>query len=121
MPNHSMKRRSRWTTLRSATRRGHGGASPTDGRNRRRAVPPDLDGAAEAVEAVENFIGGEAGESGRSRVGAAAETAWSIHNGYADAFPWNQTASAILEDFSDRLSAIVGQVDALDCRKAIGR
>ena len=33
MPHRSMKRPSRSTTLRSATRRGHGGASPTDGRS----------------------------------------------------------------------------------------
>ena len=52
------------------------------------AVPPDLDGAAEAVEAVETLHEAVmAGEPGRSRVTAAAETAWAIRDRYADAFP----------------------------------
>jgi hypothetical protein len=52
------------------------------------ALPPDLDGAAEAVEAAETLH--EAvmdGEPGRSRAAAAAETAWSIRTRYADEFP----------------------------------
>jgi hypothetical protein len=89
------------------------------------AVPPDLDGAAEAVEAVETVH--EAvmdGESGRSRVGEAAETAWAIRDRYAAAFPLPPDRIAgILEDLGDRLGAIYqAEVDALDLTaQAIGR
>ena len=89
------------------------------------AVPPDLDGAAEAVEAVERLH--EAvmdGESGRSRVSAAAETAWAIRDRYADAFPLPpDRVAAILEDLGDRIAAIhQAEVDALDITAhAIGR
>ncbi len=89
------------------------------------AVPPDLDGAADAVEAVETVH--EAvmdGESGRSRVAAAAATAWSIRNRYADAFPLPpDRIAAILEDLGERLAAIhQAEVDALDLTaRAIGR
>jgi len=89
------------------------------------AVPPDLDGAAEAVEAVETLHEAVmAGESGRSRVGAAAETAWAIRDRYADAFPLPpDRIAAILEDIADRLGAIYqAEVDALDMTaQAIGR
>ena len=89
------------------------------------AVPPDLDGAAEAVEAVETLHEAVmAGESGRSRVSAAAETTWAIRDRYADAFPLQpDRMAAILEDLSDRLSAIYqAEVDALEMTaKAIGR
>jgi hypothetical protein len=89
------------------------------------AVPPDLDGAAEAVEAVETLHeAAMAGEQGRSGVGEAAETAWAIRNRYADAFPLppDRTA-AILEDLGDRLGAIYqAEVAALDVTaRAIGR
>jgi Domain of unknown function (DUF4872) len=89
------------------------------------AVPPDLDGAAEAVEAVENLHDAVmAGESGRSRVGAASETAWSIRDRYADAFPLPpHRIAAILEDLGEQLGAIYqAEVDALDMTaRAIGR
>ena len=52
------------------------------------AVPVDLEDAAEAVEAVETLHEAVmAGEPGRSRVSAAAETAWENRDRYADAFP----------------------------------
>ncbi len=81
------------------------------------AVPPDLDGAAEAVEAVETLH--EAvmvGESGRPRVAAAAEIAWAIRDRYADAFPLPpDRIAAILEDLGDRIGAIYqAELDALD-------
>ena len=89
------------------------------------AVPPDLDGAADAVEAVESLhVAAMAGEEGRSRVAAAAETAWAIRDRYADAFPLPpDRVAAILEDLRDRLGAIYqAEVDALDVTaQAIGR
>jgi hypothetical protein len=89
------------------------------------AVPPDLDGAAEAVEAVEALHAGVmAGESGRSHVDAAAETAWAIRDRYADSFPLPPDRIAvILKDLGDRLGAIYqAEVDALDMvARAIGR
>jgi Butirosin biosynthesis protein H, N-terminal/Domain of unknown function (DUF4872) len=89
------------------------------------AVPPDLDGAAEAVEAVETLHEAVmAGEPGRSRAVAAAETAWAIRDRYADAFPLPpDRIAAILEDLGDRIAAIhQAEVDALAMTaRAIGR
>ncbi len=88
------------------------------------AVPPDLDGAADAVEAVETLHEAVmAGEPGRSRVTAAAETAGAIRDRYADAFPLPpDRIRAILEDLGDRLGAIYGaEVAALEVTaRAIG-
>jgi hypothetical protein len=89
------------------------------------AVPPDLDGAAEAVEAVETLHEAVmAGEEGRGRVTAAAETAWAMRDRYADAFPLPpDRVAAILEDLGDRIGAIYeAEVDALEVTaQAIGR
>ena len=89
------------------------------------AVPPDLEGAAEAVEAVETLHEAVmAGEEGRSRVDVAAATAWSIRERYADAFPLPpDRVAAILEDLGDRIRAIhEAEVDALEVTaRAIGR
>jgi hypothetical protein len=89
------------------------------------AVPPDLDGAAEAVEAAESLHEAVmAGEAGRSQVSAAAETVWTIRGRYADAFPLPpERVEAILGDIGDRLGAIhAAEVDALAMTaRAVGR
>lgn len=89
------------------------------------AVPPDLDGAAEAVEAVETLHEAVlAGEAGRSRARASAQTARAIRERYADAFPLPAgRIAAILEDLGGRLRAIYeAEVDALAVTaRAIGR
>jgi hypothetical protein len=89
------------------------------------AVPPDLDGAAEAVEAVETLHEAAMdGEPGRSRVAAAAETAWAIRDRYAGAFPLPpERIGAILEDLGERVGAIhQAEVNALEVTaQAIGR
>ncbi len=65
-----------------------------------------------------------AGEQGRSRANAAAETLWAIRDRYADTFPLPpDRIAAILEDLGDRIGAIYdAEVDALDrTAQAIGR
>jgi hypothetical protein len=89
------------------------------------AVPPDLDGAAEAAEAAETLHEAVmAGESGRSRAIRAAETAWAIRDRYAEEFPLpSDRIEAILGDLGERLGAIhQAEVDALEMTaQAIGR
>jgi hypothetical protein len=89
------------------------------------AVPPDLDGAADAAEAVERLH--EAvmeGEPGRVRARSAAAAAWSIRDRYADAFPLPaDRVEAILADLGERLRAIYeAEREALEVTaRAIGR
>ena len=89
------------------------------------AVPADLDGAAEAVEAAETLHEAVmAGEAGRQQVRAAAATLRSIQDRYADAFPLPpDRVAAILRDLGDRLRDIhAAEVDALEeTASAIGR
>jgi hypothetical protein len=89
------------------------------------AVPADLDGAAEAVEAAETLHEAVmAGEAGRSRAATAADTLWEIRDRYADAFPLPpDRIAAILEDLGERVGAIhEAEVEALDVTaRAIGR
>ncbi len=89
------------------------------------AVPPDLDGAAEAVDAAEQIHEAVmAGESGRPRVAAAAETARTIGDRYADSFPLPPDRVAeILHDLGDRLGGIYeAEVDALTLTaRAVGQ
>jgi hypothetical protein len=89
------------------------------------AVPPDLDGAADAVEAVETLHEAVmAGEPGRVRVRAAADTAWSIRERYEGAFPLpGERVDAILQDLGDRVMAIhAAEIAALEATaKALSR
>jgi len=55
---------------------------------------------------------------------AAAETAWTIRERYADAFPLPpERIAAILDDLGNRIGGIYGaEIDALDVTaRAIGR
>lgn len=89
------------------------------------AVPFDLDGAAEAVDAIKTLhAAAMAGEPGRARVRAAAATAWTIRDRYAETFPLPPDRIAvILDDLGDRLDAIhEAEVAALGVTaRAIGR
>jgi hypothetical protein len=89
------------------------------------AVPPDLEGAAEAVDAIEAVHDAAMdGEPGRARVLEAADTVWAIRGRYADAFPLPpDRIETILDDLGDRLAAIhQAEVDALEVTaRAIGR
>jgi hypothetical protein len=88
-------------------------------------VPPDLDGAAEAVDAVETLHDAVlAGEPGRARVTAASEIAWAIRQRYIDEFPLpDERVAEIFADLGDRVDSIyAAEVDALDITaRAIGR
>lgn len=89
------------------------------------AVPPDLDGALEAVEASEALHEAVmAGEEGRSAAVAAAETVWTIRDRYADDFPLPpDRIAAILDDLGGRIAEIYqAELHALDATaRAIGR
>lgn len=89
------------------------------------AVPPDLDDAAKAVEAVETLHEAVmAGEPGRSTAVAAAETVWAIGDRYADDFPLPaDRIGSILEDLGARIAEIHrAEIDALEVTaRAIGR
>ena len=89
------------------------------------AVPPDLDGAAEAVDAVETLHDAvRAGEPGRARVTAASEITWAIRQRYVDEFPLSdERVALIFADLGDRVAAIyAAEVDALEATaRAIGQ
>ena len=89
------------------------------------AVPPDLDGADDAVEAVEALRGAvNDGEAGRARVRAAAETAWAIRARFADSFPLPQDrVDEILRGLGEQLAGIYEvEVDAVEATaRAIAR
>lgn len=89
------------------------------------AIPSDLDGAAEAVEAVETLHDAVMdGEPGRARAAHAAETVHAIRERHADAFPLPaDRLDAILGDLARRIAAIhEAEVDALAATaRAIGR
>ena len=80
------------------------------------AVPSDLDGADNAVEAVETVRSAvNDGEAGRTRVRAAADTAWEIRARYAESFPLPaDRIDEILRDLGDQLTRIYqAEVDAV--------
>jgi hypothetical protein len=89
------------------------------------AVPSDLQGAAEAVEAAEALHDAVMdGESGRSRVLAAAQTMREIQDQYADSVPLPaDRIQALLEDLGARIGEIYqAEIDALDLTaRAMGR
>ena len=81
------------------------------------AVPPDLDGAAEAVEAVERLRAAVSdGEAGRKRVRKAADSAWQVRARYAEAFPLPAgRIDEILSDLGTKLVQIHDlEVDAVE-------
>jgi hypothetical protein len=80
------------------------------------AVPPDLDGADNAVEGAETVRSAvNDGETGRTRVRAAADTAWEIRARYAESFPLPaDRIDEILRGLGDQLTGIYqAEVDAL--------
>jgi Butirosin biosynthesis protein H, N-terminal/Domain of unknown function (DUF4872) len=89
------------------------------------AVPPDLDGAADAADAAETLHQAVMdGEPGRERASVAAQTVWAIRERYVDAFPLPpDRIQAIFEDLGERLEAIhQAEVDAHErTARAIGR
>jgi hypothetical protein len=72
------------------------------------AVPPDLDGAADAVEALETLRDAvQDGDAGRERVLRAADTAWAIRARCAESFPLPaERIDAILSDLGTQLAGI---------------
>jgi hypothetical protein len=89
------------------------------------AVPPDLDGALEAVAAAEALHEAVmAGERGRASAATAASTLWETRSRYADAFPLPpDRIDELFADLGGRLAEIhASEVDALaSTADAIGR
>ena len=81
------------------------------------AVPPDLDGADDAVEGAETIRSGvNDGEAGRARVRAAADAVWAVRARYAESFPLPaDRIDEILRGLGDQLSGIhQAEVDAVE-------
>ena len=126
MPIHSTKRPWPSTSRPSTTRRdAWRGVADQWEELADAAVPPDLDGAAEAVDAVETLHDAvRAGEPGRARVTAASEISWAIRQRHVDAFPLSdERVAEIFADLGERVAAIyAAEVDALETTaRAIGR
>lgn len=89
------------------------------------AVPPDLDGADDAVAAIEALRSAVTdGDAGRRRARDAADTAWAIRARYADTFPLPaDRIDEILRDLGTQLSVIhEAEVAAVEATaRAIGR
>jgi hypothetical protein len=89
------------------------------------AVPADLDGAVDAVEAAEALHDAAmAGEPGRARVADAAQTLWSARARYAAGLPLAPArVEALFADLGERVNRIYrAERDALEATAAaIGR
>jgi hypothetical protein len=89
------------------------------------AMPAELDGAAEAVEADEELHAAVMeGEAGRARARVAADRVWAARRRYAHAFPLPEDSIAdLFADLGERLAAIHGaEVEAVEATaRAIGR
>ncbi len=89
------------------------------------AVPLDLEGADDAVEAAETLRSAvNNGEAGRSRVREAADLTWGIRARYADSFPLPaQRIDEILRSLGHQLEGIHQlEVEAVEATaRAIGR
>jgi hypothetical protein len=89
------------------------------------AVPPDLDGAVDAVAAAEALHQAViSGEPGRAAGASAASTLWETRSRYADAFPLPaDRIEELLADIGDRLAEIhATEVEALaSTADAVGR
>ena len=80
------------------------------------AVPPDLDGADDAVEAAETLRSAvNDGEAGRTRVRASTDKAWEIRARYAESFPLPaDRIDEILRGLGDQIAGIYeAEVDAV--------
>jgi hypothetical protein len=81
------------------------------------AVPPDLEGAADAVEAVETLRAAVAdGEAGRERVREASTVAWELKARYGPSIPLTpERIDAVLAGLGEQLLAIhAAEVDAVE-------
>jgi Butirosin biosynthesis protein H, N-terminal/Domain of unknown function (DUF4872) len=89
------------------------------------AMPAELDGAAEAVEADEELHDAVMeGEPGRARASAAASRVWAARRRYADEFPLPQESIASLfADLGERLASIHrAELKAVEATaRAVGR
>jgi len=89
------------------------------------AMPAELDGAAEAVEADEELHDAVMeGEPGRARASAAAARVWAARRRYAREFPLPQDSIASLfADLGERLAAIHrAELEAVEATaRAVGR
>jgi hypothetical protein len=89
------------------------------------AMPAELDGAAEAVEADEELHDAVMqGDPGRARALVAADQVWAARHRYAHEFPLPQESIAnLFDDLGERLAAIHrSELEAVDATaRAIGR
>jgi hypothetical protein len=89
------------------------------------AMPAELDGAAEAVEADEELHDAVMeGEPGRARASAAAGRVWAVRRRYAREFPHPQDSIAdLFADLGERLAAIHrAELEAVEATaRAVGR
>ena len=81
------------------------------------AVPPEIEGAIEAVEAAADLnVAVMRGEPGRAAAATAAATLWAARDTYRETFPLGEPAVAdLFADLGDRVAAIhAAEVEARD-------